>query len=158
MSHGQFFENSDLWLIYESYIWNIYIFWIRILWRILWECFRPRIFRIRPRKILKNDFLRNAWPKNFFVPKFEKNAKIHVQWYALVKGLSYTRPRRTNFQFLKLFDAYAQWKYFLKGWNCDHHVWKVRLSQKNPKLSVFGHALYRKVMFLSWKLKISSSF
>ena len=34
---GQFFKNFDLWLMYESCICNRYIFWIRILWRILWE-------------------------------------------------------------------------------------------------------------------------
>ena len=76
MSHGQFFKNFVLLLMHESRICNMHIFWIRILWRVLWECFRPRIFRIRPRKILKNDFLRNAWARIFFVFKFENNAKI----------------------------------------------------------------------------------
>ena len=84
MSHGQFFNNFDLWLIHESYICNIYIFGIRILWRILWEYFRPRIFRIRPRKILKIDFLWNAWAIFFSFSNSkttQKSTSNDIHWY-----------------------------------------------------------------------------
>ena len=101
MSHGQFFENSDLWLIYESYISNIYIFWIRILWRILWECFRPRIFRIRPRKILKIVFLRNAWAKFFFRFQIRKLRKNPRRMISIDIRFILRTPTQNEFSILK---------------------------------------------------------
>ena len=77
--------SNESWLIFEktrfmSYMWLIYMRYAYIMNQNFATIFLPTIFfRNRPRKILKIDFLRNAWAKFFFVLEFGNNAKFRVK-------------------------------------------------------------------------------
>ena len=77
--------SNESWLIFEktrfmSYMWLIYMRYAYITNQNFTAIFLPTIFfRNHPRKILKIDFLRNAWAIFFFVFKFGYNAKFRVK-------------------------------------------------------------------------------
>ena len=120
--------------------------------------FSPTNFSNPPTQNFENWFSLKCVGKNFFRFQIRKLRKNPRRMIPIDIRFILRTPTQNEFSIFEGLWRLRMMKVFLKGLKLWPSCSEGSITQKSPKLSVFGHALCRKVIFLSQKMKTPSSF